>query len=348
MNFQYPPKISLGRLSTPFRPLDNLSKKLGGPRIWIKRDDMTGFATGGNKIRKLEYILADAKAKGCDTLLTQGAFQSNHCVATTLLGVKAGFRASLQMLGDLDLIGTEAMPDSNLFVSRLAGAEVTYYDMDTYVVKLDEILDEKFAALEQCGHKPYKIPAGGTCPLGMWGYIEAAKELKADFEREQVKPRYIVHATGTAGTQAGLTVGNQLYDLGVEEVWGVAVWQDSDFYEEHARKDMRGWKSNFGVDIDIESLAVNTFDQFIGESYAEPDPGVFETIKLVAEHEAFLLDPVYTGRAFHGMLESIRNGTLADASDIVFVHTGGALGLFPQRKKIVFDDSAASIYAGSI
>jgi D-cysteine desulfhydrase len=345
MNFQYPPKCNLGRLSTPLVSLDSLSEKLGGPRIWMKRDDMTGFASGGNKARKLEYLLADAKARGCDTLVTQGAFQSNHCRATALLGSKMGFRTSLLLLGDLNLISGDEVPDSNLFISRMTGAEVTYYDMKTYGDRLEEILEEKIVALEKSGHKPYKIPAGASSPLGLWGYIECAQELKMDFERAQIAPNYILHATGTSGTQAGLTLGNQLYNLDAE-IWGVAVSGNSAYFEEITRENMRAWKEQFNVDIDVEALPVNTFDQYTGQGYSEPDPEVFETVQMVAEQEGFLLDPVYTGRGFHGMLEAIGNGHFSDAKDIVFIHTGGALGMFPQRNKFTFDESLTSIYRG--
>lgn len=343
MSFQYPKKCSLGRLMTPLNALNNLSNKLGGPRIWIKRDDMTGFATGGNKVRKLEYLLEDAKAKGCDTLVTQGAFQSNHCRATALLGNKMGFRTSLQLLGDLDLITDNKVPDSNHFISRLTGVEITYYDMQTYVESLDEILEEKIVALIESGRKPYKIPAGATSPLGLWGYIECAHELKIDFKREQINPDYIVHATGTSGTQAGLTIGNQLYSLGAE-IWGVAVWQNSSHFENITRRNMIEWQKEFGIDIKVDSLPIHTLDQYTGQGYSDPDPEVFETVRMVAEQEAILLDPVYTGRAFHGMLEAIKKGSFSNANDIVFIHTGGAFGLLAQRNNFTLDNSSINIY----
>lgn len=343
MKLVYPKKCELGRLSTPFTPLDRLSKKIGGPRIWIKRDDMTGFSSAGNKVRKLEYLLEDAKAKGCDTLVTQGAFQSNHCRTTALMGNKMGFKTSLLLLGDLDLVSDSKVSDSNLLISRLTGAEITFYDMNTSVGKLDQILEDKINLLKKRGQKPYKIPAGGTSALGLWGYIECAKELKNDFDRNNITPKYIVHATGTSGTQAGLTLGNHIYGLGTD-VYGVAVWQDKDHFKELTRKNIQQWQNEFEYDIDVESFSVNTLDQFTGKSYSEPDQDVFETIKIVAELEGILLDPVYSGRGFHGMLKSIKNGTFSDADDIVFLHTGGTLGLFAQRDKIPFDLTKTSIF----
>lgn len=343
MDFQYPPKCNLSHLSTPLVSLDRLSEKIGGPRIWVKRDDMTGFASGGNKARKLEYLLAEAKAKGCDTLVTQGAFQSNHCRATALLGLRMGFKTSLLLLGDLNSVSGDKVPDSNLFISRLAGAEVTYYDMETNYARMDQILEEKIATLVKNGHKPYKIPAGATSPLGLWGYIECAQELKEDFEREQITPKYIVHATGSAGTQAGLTLGNQLYNLGAE-IWGIAVLENSTHFQETIQRNMRQWKEEFGVDIDVEGLPVHTLDQHTGKAYSEPDPEVFATVKMVAEQEGVLLDPVYTGRGFHGMLCAIQDGILTEADDIIFIHTGGAIGMFAQRNKFIFNESLTSIY----
>jgi D-cysteine desulfhydrase len=345
MNIKYPPKLAIGQMSTPLVPLDNLSKQLGGPRIWMKRDDMTGFASGGNKVRKLEYLLADAKAGGYDTLVTQGAYQSNHCRATALLGAKTGFQTSLLLLGDLsqNFISGDEVPDSNLLISRLSGAEITYYDAAEYGAHLEDILDEKIAALEKSGRKPYKIPAGATTPLGLWAYIECAQELKADFERLQISPKYIVHATGTTGTQAGLTLGNQLYNLGAE-IWGVAVLQNAAYFEELTQKNMRLWKEEFGMNIDVESLPVNTFDEYIGHGYSEPDAETFETVRMVAALEGFLLDPVYSGRGLHGLIGAIRKGHFSDAEDVVFIHTGGALGIFAQRNKFKLDDSLTSIY----
>lgn len=336
MNIQYPTKFSLGRLSTPLQALDRLSEKIGGPRIWVKRDDMNGFATSGNKLRKLEYLLKDAKAKGCDTLVTQGAFQSNHCRATALLGVKMGFKTSLLLLGDLDSISEKNIPDANLFIDLLTGVDITYFDMDSNIERLDEILEEKIDSLKKEGHKPYKIPAGATTPLGLWGYIECSKELKADFEQEQINPKYIVHTTGTAGTQAGLTLGNKMYNLGTE-IWGVAVWQDKNHFEKISKNLMREWGNEFGTEINIDNLTINTIDDYVGQAYSQPDAEIYETIKMVAQQEAIILDPVYTGRGFHGMLESIRNGKFADTEDIVFLHTGGFLGLFAQRDKFSFD-----------
>jgi D-cysteine desulfhydrase len=338
INMKYPPKLNLARLSTPLHPLDRLSEALNGPRIWIKRDDMTGFATGGNKIRKLEYLLADMRAQGCNSLITIGACQSNHCRAAAVLGARLGFKTHLLLLGDLKKVQENNVPDGNLFINRLVDAEVTYYDLDENLNRLDQILTEKEESLIREGRKPYLCVAGGSSALGLWGYIAASEELKADFKKAQISPRYIIHATGSGGTQAGLTIGTHLNNLDAA-VCGIAVWNEKAYFETTVREEMRAWQQEYGPDVDIDSLTLNTLDDYVGPGYGQAGPEVYEIIKQVARLEGVLLDPVYTGKAFHGMLEEIRKGSFADARDIVFIHTGGAIGLFAHRESVQLDEA---------
>jgi D-cysteine desulfhydrase len=320
-----PPRLSLARLPTPLQPLDRLSLQVGGPRIWVKRDDLSDCAASGNKIRKLEYTLAQALADGCDSLITCGGLQSNHCRATALMGAKLGLRVDLLLRGEQpgDL-------DGNLFLDHLAGAHVHYHAARVYQLELDVLLRRHADRLRGEGLEPFVIPTGASDEIGVWGYVNAAQELRADFEAAGIAPRHIVAATGSGGTQAGLSAGVRLHGIDAE-VWGMAVCDDVAWFRNKVRKDLAAWKSRYAVDIDLDRVGVNVLDQYIGAGYAQASNEVFATIALAARVEGLVLDPVYTGKAFHGMLEEIRGGRFAGGDDIVFVHTGGIFGLMAQR-----------------
>jgi len=323
------PRLTLARLPTPFEALDRLSARLGGPRIWIKRDDLSGCAVSGNKIRKLEFTIAQALEEGADTLVTCGGLQSNHCRATALLGARLGLRVELVLRG----VAT-GVPDGNLFLDRLAGAAVHCYPAARYQRDLDELLALHADAARDAGRRPFVIPTGASDAIGVWGYVAACEELASDFARAGIAPAHVVCATGSGGTQAGLTAGLKLQGLRAE-AWGMAVCDDAAWFERKVRGDLAAWRARYGTQIDIDALAVNVLDGYIGAGYAQASPEVFGTIGLVARTEGVLLDPVYTGKAFHGMLREIRDGRFSGEEDIVFVHTGGLFGLFAQREQAV-------------
>lgn len=323
-----PSRLALARLPTPFEPLDRLSRALGGPRIWVKRDDLTDCAISGNKIRKLEYTLAQALEEGSDALLTCGGLQSNHCRATALLGARLGLHVQLVLRGQ-----PEGEPQGNLLLDHLCGAAVATYPVREYQARLPELLELHRRRLEAEGRRPFVIPTGASDEIGVWGYVRASVELAEDFARVGIRPRRVVVATGSGGTQAGLTVGLQLQGLDAE-TWGIAVCDDAAWFERKVRADLHAWRDRYRTAIDIDSLRVRVLDAYIGPGYAKAGPEVHATIRRAAREEGLVLDPVYTGKAFHGMLEEIRSGRFGNDDDIVFVHTGGIFGLMAQSREV--------------
>ncbi len=337
---EYPPRLSLARLPTPLQPLDRLSEKLGGPRIWVKRDDLTDCAISGNKIRKLEFTLARAREQGCDTLITCGGVQSNHCRATALLGAQLGLQVHLILRQDdlgssRSLDAAEAAKDGNLFLDYLAGAKISLYEKKAFQHRLPDLFEHWSEHYQSAGAKPYSIPTGASDATGVWGYVHCIPELISDFESVGIKPCSLIHATGSGGTQAGLSAGAELYGLETK-VTGIAVCDNAEYFNNKVRADIDDWQHLYSVPIDPEIIAIHVDDRFVGPGYAQATEAVFTVIREVAALEGLVLDPVYTGKAFHGMIEKIQQGEFAGQTDIVFVHTGGIFGLLAQRSEIDF------------
>jgi len=335
MTVQFPPRLNLARLPTPLQPLDRLSEIYSGPRIWVKRDDLTDCSMSGNKIRKLEFCLAQAIEQGCDTIITVGGVQSNHCRTTALLCAQLGLKCHLVLRGE-----SASIPDGNLLLDLLAGAEIAYYPNHEYQAREVEILTQWKLHYEDQGACVYTIPVGASDGIGLWGYINAALELASDFEAQSVSPTHIISATGSGGTQGGLTVGNQLFELGAKVI-GINVCDDENYFLNKVAEDIADWKSRYTHLQDVKNFqlkddAINVLDGYVGPGYARATSAVFDTIKTVAAKEGLVLDPVYSGKAFHGLIDKIQAGYFDGSSDIVFVHTGGIFGLFPQRSQISF------------
>lgn len=326
MTLNHPPHLDLALLPTPLQPLDRLSAALGGPRLWVKRDDLSGCALSGNKVRKLEFTLAQALADGCDTIVTCGGLQSNHCRATALLCARLGLRCILILRGD-----AEPPFDGNLLLDHLAGADIRCFAPARYQRELPQLLA---AAAAEAGNA-FIIPTGASDGIGVWGYIRACAELRDDFARNRIAPAHIICATGSGGTQAGLTAGAALHGLGCA-VWGMAVCDNAAWFQNKVRSDLDDWQQRYRQPLDLDTLMVRVIDEYIGPGYAVASSEVFETIKRVARCEGLLLDPVYTGKAFHGLLAELEKGTFGRDGDIVFIHTGGLFGLFPQRDNLHF------------
>ncbi len=334
MRTTQPPRLSLARLPTPLVPLDRLSREIGGPRIWIKRDDLTGSGLSGNKVRKLEFTFAQALAEDCDTLITCGGLQSNHCRATAIIGACLGLKVHLFLRGM-----PAGLPDGNLFLDHIVGAEFSFYSREEYYARHSEIFSELVERYAKLGRKAFVVPAGASDEIGLWGYVLASKELKTESSNLGFSPDFIVCANGSGGTLAGLTVGNIYHDIGAT-VWGINVADDdAQYFEAKIRNDLRVWKERYGQDLDVETPAINVIDGYRGPCYGKAEPVVFETITQVAKTEGIILDPVYTGKAFHGMLKEIENGRLSSANNIIFVHTGGIFGLFAQRDEFHFHNN---------
>lgn len=329
-----PAQLQLAQTPTPLQRLSRVSAAVG-VNIWVKRDDLTGCTLSGNKVRKLEFTLAHALEQGCDTLITCGGLQSNHCRATALLGAQLGLKVVLVLRGEPD-----GDADGNLLLDYLAGAEIRTYPVREYAHRLNQLLQQAAEQQRRAGRTPFIIPTGASDGIGIWGYIAATRELAADFSRERIAPSHIVMATGSGGTQAGLTLG--AHELGWEtQVLGIAVCDDEAYFQAKVRADMREWAQRYAAvladaPVDVEQCRIHVNDQYIGPGYAKAGPEVFETIAWLARTEGLVLDPVYTGKAFHGLIEELKAGRLDRARDVVFVHTGGVFGIFPQRAEFVF------------
>lgn len=330
MTIRYPSRLSLACTPTPLQALDRISKHLGGPRIWIKRDDLTGMLLSGNKIRKLEFVIAQALEEGADTLITCGGLQSNHCRATAFVGAQLGLKVHLI------LRGTEPQQmDGNYLLDALAGANISTYPATEYSKKLNVLFSKWQQYYRDKDNKPFIIPTGASDEIGVWGYVAACGELDSDFNKNNISPNFIFVASGSGGTQAGLTVGCHLYDLDCQVV-GMAVCDDEDYFIQKVSADLTQWNKRYDMAVDLDALSIDVNANYIGPGYGKATPEVFETIKLLAQLEGVVLDPVYTGKAFHGLVSEIIAGNLSSESDVVFVHTGGLFGLFSQKEELNF------------
>jgi D-cysteine desulfhydrase len=323
-----PDKLNLAQLPTPLQFLSRLSAELGGPRIWVKRDDLTGCALSGNKIRKLEFVLAQALAEGADTLLTCGGLQSNHCRATAVLGAQLGLKVHLILRGE----PPEQPPDGNLLLDSLVGAEISCYPQNQYQ-HLPELIDYWLDFYRARGRKPFVIPTGASDGIGIWGYLHSVSELARQFREVGIRPSAIVCATGSGGTQAGLTLGCHLSQLDIP-VLGFSVCDDAAYFHRKIREDIRDWEKRYSTSVDLAQLKIQVNDLYSGPGYGRATPEVFATIRHMASLEGLILDPVYTGKAFYGLVQEIKAGGFQGASDIVFVHTGGLFGLYAQRDEL--------------
>lgn len=319
------PRHPLGHLPTPFEPADRLSEELGGPRIWLKRDDCTGLATGGNKTRKLEFLLGDAIAKGADTVVTFGAIQSNHARQTAAACARAGLRCELLLRRAVPREDPSYERSGNRLLDDLLGARVhEVADLAEAEDRFGEL--EAEAAVE--GRTLYRVPTGGSSPVGALGYVAATHEWLAQAAELEVDLRRIVVASSSGGTVAGTIVGLAMAEADVtvdaacvSDPVAVTVGEVDPLVE--------AVSSRLGVGPVATAEVRRSFDDSIlGDGYGIPTPEALEAIELLARTEGVLLDPVYTSKAFALLVARIRRGELADEPDVAFLHTGGAAGLF--------------------
>ena len=330
---KYPDRIPLASLPTPFKKLENFTVPNFDGTIWIKHDELTGTEVSGNKVRKLEFSIAHALNEGCNTLITCGGIQSNHCRATAVIGAKLGFKVHLILRGQ-----KPELIEGNLLLDLLAGAEITYVPQKDWSghEALAASLQEEY---QDRGDKAHFIPTGASDEIGIWGYISAWEELTEDFKDNGVNPEYVVVATGSGGTQAGLLVGAQIQKAKTKIV-AFNVCDDSNYFEDKIKADVSLWKQRYKTEFDETALNIKTFEGYMGPAYGEAEEIVFKTITDLAKVEGVFLDPVYTGKAFHGMVSELSlgdRGRLQGAKNIVFIHTGGLFGVFPQHKNFQFD-----------
>ncbi len=318
-------RIEMAYLPTPIHPLRRLSAELGGPEIYVKRDDLTGLSISGNKIRKLEFTIADALAKGADTLITCGGPQSNHARATAAVAARLGMKCHLVLGGH-----PEPVPDGNLFLDMLFGAIVTILP-EAGLLDLEDEMEKTAETYRSEGASPYIVPLGASDPIGSLGYVAAAWEIAQQSEEESLDFDWIVIPAGSAGTLAGLAAGIAMTDM-KSTVCGFSVSFPEEWLLEKTERICQGIRENYFPSLDSGKLPVRVFDGYIGEGYGRTTAEELRFIQGVASRESILLDPVYTGKALHGLASEIWKGTFRKGERILFIHTGGVFGLFPYRQ----------------
>lgn len=320
MKLEQAKKISLGVFPTPLQYMENLTNYLGTGKLYIKRDDMTDVGMSGNKIRKLEYIVYDAKEKGYSTLLTFGGVQSNHARLTAAVAAKCGMKCILMLSGE--------RPDycsGNLALDELLGADV--YFLGGKFMEPDEDEDAKVAGIveeyERRGEKVYKVPVGGDTEVAAAGYITMVKELMEQMERQKINARYVVTTVGSSGTFAGLWIGAKYYNAPFEVI-GISivppVLYDIHYSVEHINKYCEFYDMDFRCKP--EDLHI-IYDRYVRNGYNIPDKATREAMRLMASKEGILVDPTYTGKMFGGLLELLKSGEIPPDENVIMLHTGG-------------------------
>jgi L-cysteate sulfo-lyase len=302
----------------------NLTALLGGPRLWVKRDDCTGLSTGGNKTRKLEYLMAEAIAARADVVITQGATQSNHARQTAAAAAKLGMKCHILLEDRTGSTDPDYTDNGNVLLDRLHGATV---DRRSGGSNMQQEMEQLAEQLKADGARPYVIPGGGSNPVGALGYVSAAMELASQAAARGLRMDYLVHATGSAGTQAGLVAGlhainsdTKLLGIGVrapQEKQEAMVYDLACRTAEHMR---------MGGGIPRELVAANC--DYVGAGYGLPTAGMLEAVEILARTEGLLLDPVYSGKGMAGLIDLIRKGYFKANDNVVFLHTGGSVALF--------------------
>ncbi len=328
MDLLLPPRIELARLPTPIQEMKALSRMLGKP-VYVKRDDLTECVATGNKIRKLEYLLAEAKAIGAQVLITAGPMQSNHCRATA---------AAARMLGldpHLVLRGSEPeKAEGNYFLDRLLGAETTFITADDYRLRRGEIMDGIAKEYSARGRRAYVIPEGGSSPTGCLGYVRCAMEIRDFCAGSGVQFGRIYHAAGSGGTTSGLALGAELCGLGAE-ILGVNVGGEHDSFVSRIRGIISEAAEGFSLPLAVppEEVRFSLVEGYAGPGYGRFGPEVPALIRDVARTTGIVLDPVYTAKAMLGLMGEERRRQ--DGASVLFVHTGGVFGLFDRTGEVL-------------
>jgi L-cysteate sulfo-lyase len=316
------PRSRFCHTPTPLEPMDALSRHLGGPRIYIKRDDCTGLAFGGNKTRKLEYLVAEALAEGADTLVTAGGVQSNHCRQTAAVAARHGLACELVLSRNVSRNNPIYDRTGNVLLDRMFGAMLHFVPGDTRpTAELERIAEE----VRQCGRRPYVMPIGGSTATGALGYVGCAQELLQQAAALGIVLDAIVHCTGSGGTQAGLLVGLGGADMAVT---GISVAEPRGTIEKRVYELALETARKLGVRHLPTPDMVEVLDDYVGPGYGLPSEGMQEALELCARQEGILLDPVYTGKAMAGLIGLIREKRYGPEETVLFLHTGGTPALF--------------------
>jgi len=328
-------RVPLCHQPTALEAMPRLSAALGGPRLWIKRDDCTGLATGGNKTRKLEFLMAAALEAGADVVVTQGAVQSNHVRQTAAAACKLGLDCHALLERRVPGKGADYEQTGNVFFDHLFNTQIEFrppgLDMNAEAMAVTE-------KLRAAGRNPYFIPGGGSNEIGALGYVSSAQELLGQIEAQKLDVRWVVLGTGSAGTQAGLVAG--FHALGCDiPIMGISVRQPHDIQVENVyRLAVKTAAQLTEKPLPREKILVD--DGYVGEGYGIPTAGMVEATNMVARNEGILLDPVYSGKGMAGMIGQIRNGQIGADGDVVFLHTGGAVSLFAYEDQFLSSHAA--------
>lgn len=330
MKFQIPERISLANLPTKIEKLDRLTMEIGGPQIYIKRDDQTGTEFSGNKVRKLEFVVKEALDKGCNYLITCGGIQSNHCRATAAVATKIGMKSCLVLRGSPD-----SEIEGNLFLDNMLGADIVYVTADQYSNQRNEIMAEIAKQKKKEGYKPYVIPEGASNGLGAFGYYLTMLEIAEQEKLLNIKFDAIVIAVGSGGTYAGLLLAKKVLQHHAE-IYGINVGSDRVYFEDCILQIFKESCDLAESSIPITREEIRILDGHVGRGYALSTPEELEFITSLARLEGLILDNVYTGKAMYGFVDEIKKGTFKKAKNILFIHTGGMFELFSQMKFFQF------------
>lgn len=311
-------RLHFAHLPTPIEELPRLSEALGGPRLLIKRDDQTGLAFGGNKTRKLEFLVAEALDQGARTLISGGALQSNHCRQTAAAAARFGLDCILVLNGEMP-----DEPSANLLLDQLFGAEIVTVADRAY---RDQTLQATFDKASSAGRKPYLVPYGGSSPTGALGYAFAVEE----FMKQNGQADWMVFGTSSGGTHAGLVLGQRVFGY-KGKVLGISIDESEDWLKTHVSALASGASEKLGERIEFTPADVLANADYCGAGYGVLTDAEREAVQLFAKYEGLLLDPVYTGRAAAGMIDLIRTGFFKKEETILFWHTGGQPALFAEK-----------------
>ena len=323
------PRIHLAHLPTPLEPMPRLSKELGGPEIWIKRDDCTGLSTGGNKTRKLEFLMTEAEAEGADIVMTQGATQSNHARQTAAFAAKLGVGCHILLEDRTNSKDENYNLNGNVFLNFLHGATAEVRGPDLDMNAEMEAVAERF---RKSGKKVYTIPGGGSNATGALGYANCAMELLYQVNQQSLGVDALVHATGSAGTQAGLIAGLKALNAKIP-LLGIGVRAPKDKQEENVYNLAVKTSEKLGCPGVVKRSDVVANTDYVGEGYGLPAPSTIEAIEMFAQLESILLDPVYSGKGAAGLIDLVRKGHFKKGQRIIFLHTGGSAALFGYTKE---------------
>lgn len=330
MNIEKIEKKDIAILPTPLYKLENISQEYSA-NVYIKRDDMTGIGMGGNKLRKLEYLVQDALDNGYTILLTYGAIQTNHGMLTAAVAAKFGLK-SILILKNYE--GKDPKLTGNLVLDKLLGADINIVniseeDKDREEEIIKDTTEKIVNDYESNGEKVYIIPTGGSSTLGTLGYIKAAKEIKIQSEELGLDFDYIVCGQGSKGTFAGLWLGNEYYKLG-SKIIGINVMETDENIADEMADFINKVSEELGLAINCKSDDIHLSDQYYGQGYAQADENTIKTIEKLARSEGIFVDPTYTGKVFSAVLDMIDKETFERNSNILFIHTGGYPGIFSQ------------------